>query len=138
MKLIYLYFILILIGCTAEGVRPLGIVEGKVNIDPLCGYTIDPNSDNPCRLTNEELDRIYGDYTVLISSEKSHITPLRKKLDRTGVFLFEVEEGPYKVYLESAIKNALALSVKTNIEKNVKVSNQQRVFVELNVNTGRP
>ena len=68
--------------------------------------------------------------------EKS--VPLRKKLDRTGVFLFEVEEGPYKVYLESAIKNALALSVKTNIEKTVKVSNQQRVFVELNVNTGRP
>ena len=138
MKLIYLFFIPILIGCTATDVRPLGIIEGRVSIGPLCGYAIDPNNDNPCRLTNEELDRIYGEYTVTISSENSYISPLRKKLNRTGVFLFEVEEGSYKVYLESAVQNALAFSVKTSIEKTVKVSRQQRVFVELNINTGRP
>ena len=138
MKLMYLFFMLILIGCTAADVRPLGIIEGKVSIGPLCGYAIDPNSDNPCRLTNEELDRIYGEYTVIISSENSYITPLRKKLNRTGVFLFDAEEGSYKVYLESAVQNALAFSVKTSIEKTVKVSRQQRVFVELNINTGRP
>jgi hypothetical protein len=137
MKLIYLFFILILIECTAADVRPLGIIEGKVSIGPLCGYAVDPNSDNPCRLTNEELDRIYAEYTVILSSE-NNTTPLRKILDRTGVFLFEVEEGSYKVYLESAVQNALAFSVKTSIEKTVKVSSQQRVFVELNVNTGRP
>lgn len=138
MKLTYLFFILILIGCAAVDVRPLGIVEGKVIIGPLCGYALDPNSDNPCRLTNEELDRIYGEYTVILSNANGSITPLRKKLDRTGVFLFEVEEGSYNVYLESSVQNALAFSAKTNIEKTVKVSSQQRVLVELNVNTGRP
>lgn len=137
MKLTYWFFIFILIGCAAVDVKPLGIVEGKVSIGPLCGYALDPNSDNPCRLTNEELDRIYGEYTVVVSAENGG-SILRKKLDRTGTFLFEVEEGIYNIYLESSVQNALAFSAKTNIEKTVKVSSQQRVFIELNVNTGRP
>lgn len=137
MKLTYWFFIFILVGCAAVDVKPLGIVEGKVSIGPLCGYALDPNSDNPCRLTNEELDRIYGEYTVVVSAENGG-SILRKKLDRTGAFLFEVEEGIYNIYLESSVPNALAFSAKTNIEKTVKVSSQQRVFIELNVNTGRP
>jgi hypothetical protein len=138
MKLIYLFCILVLIACAAVDVRPYGIVEGKVSIGPLCGFTMDPNSENPCGLTNEELDRIYGEYTVILSSEHGYTAPLKRKLDRTGVFLFEVEGGRYNVYLESDIQNALAFSAKTSVEKTVKVSSKQRVFVELNVNTGRP
>lgn len=138
MKITYLLLIYFLFGCAALDIKPLGIIEGKVVIAPLCGFVLDPNSDNPCRLTNEELNKIYGEYTVLLISENSNFTPLRKKFDRTGVFLFEVEEGNYTVKLESSIQNALAFSSKANIEKTVKVTSQQRVFVELNVNTGRP
>lgn len=139
MKLTYLFFIIILVGCAAVDVKPSGIVEGKVSIGPLCGFPPNPsNSSNPCGLTNEELDSIYGAYTVVLISENGNLPSLRKKLDRTGFFLFEVEEGNYNIKLESSVQDALIFSAKASIEKTVKVSSKQPVYIELSVNTGRP
>jgi hypothetical protein len=140
MKLIYTYYFLILVGCTAVDVKPVGIVEGKVSIGPLCGYAPNPNSENPCGLTNEELDGIYGKYTVVLRNLSSSVNSvsLRRKLDRTGLFSFEIEEGEYSLKLESSQQNALIFSDKESIEKTVKVSRDKKVFIELDVNTGIP
>ncbi len=140
MKLTGILLFLILIGCSVVDVRPLGTVEGKVSIDPLCGYAPNPTDKNPCGLTDEQLDGVYGKYTVVLSSvsKPSSSTVLRKKLDRTGLFLFEVEEGEYLLNLESSQQNALMFSDKASIEKTIKISSSQKLFVELNVNTGIP
>lgn len=140
MKLIYASFILILIGCTAVDVKPVGMIEGKVSVGPLCGYSPNPNGENPCGLTNEELDGIYGKYTVVLRNLGSSVNPvsLRRKLDRTGLFSFEVEEGEYAINLESSQQNALMFSAKESIEKTVKVSQDKKIFIELSVNTGIP
>jgi hypothetical protein len=138
MKKISVLILLTLIGCSVTDVKPTGILEGKVIIGPLCGYSTDPNGVNPCGLSNEELDGIYSAYTVVASSETGNSIVLRKKLDRTGIFSFETAVGNYLVKLESSLPNALVFSDKESIEKSVSVSVDQRVSIELIVNTGRP
>lgn len=139
MKLVYWFFIFILIGCAAVDVTPVGILEGKVTIGPLCGFPTDPNNSiNPCGLSNTELDAIYGQYFVVLSNENGVTSPLRKKLDRTGLFSFEVEEGNYNIKLETSVQDGLKFSAKASTEKTVKISSKQKVYVELDINTGRP
>ncbi len=89
-------------------------------------------------MSNAELDAIYGQYSVVLSNENGLTSPLRKKLDRTGLFSFEVEEGNYNIKLESSVQDGLKFSAKASTEKTVKISSEQKVYVELDINTGRP
>lgn len=129
--------LIVLMGCGIAKVEPLAIVEGKVKIGPLCG--IIPvgvnNTGNPCGLSNEEMDKIYGNYSVVLKSTMNAVVT-QKKLDRTGLFSFEVKEGNYTLMIESSVTNALTFAQQSEIQKSVTASATQKQYLELNVNTG--
>lgn len=144
MKKIAMIILVTLIGCSVVEIQPKGTVEGKVTIGPLCGFAPDSASlakgENPCGMTNEEVDAIYGQYFIVLNNLaiNSNSIPQRKKLDRTGLFSFEAQEGDYSLHLESSVSNAFLFSAKENIEKNVKILNSKILYYEFNVNTGYP
>lgn len=131
-----------LVGCSVAEIQPKGTVEGKVTIGPLCGFATDSASlakgGNPCGMTNDEVDAIYGQYSIVLSNSVTNSIPQRKKLDRTGLFSFEAQEGDYSLNLESSIPNAFMFSAKENIEKSVVILSSKMQYYEFSVNTGYP
>jgi|GEM_PF-6826836 len=128
-----------LLGCSAIP-EPLATIEGKVSIGPLCGNipVVNPNlpkSENPCGLSNDELDKIYGQYTVVLKSN-TETSVLQQKLTRTGLFTFNIKEGSYTLNIESSVQNALRFSQKESIQKSINVAKNEKSYVELYVNTG--
>ncbi|WP_394991959.1 hypothetical protein [Emticicia sp.] len=142
MKNIAVIILITLVGCNVVEIPPKGIVEGKVTIEPLCGFAQDSVSlakgKNPCGMTNEEVNAIYGQYSIVLSNAGTNSIPQRKKLDRTGLFSFEAQEGDYNLNLESSIPNAFMFSAKENIEKSVKILSSKTLYYEFSVNTGYP
>lgn len=136
----YMFMLLLfMFGCAnITTITPTGIVEGKVVVAPLCGKASNPNDpNNPCGLTTEEIDGIYKKYSVVITSTET-TTSLRKQLNHTGLFSFEVPEGNYTLMIESEVPNALQFSAVSNVQKAVKVRSGEKQTFELRVNTGLP
>ncbi len=136
MKMLGIIFLMALIGC-AE-VAPLSTIEGKISIGPLCGAisVIDLNkNDNPCGLSNEDLDKIYGQYTVVLKNSNNTIVA-QKILDRTGVFTFEVKEGTYAFNIESQSQKTLLERNKEKYQQSITIAKNEKKTVTLNIETG--
>lgn len=139
MKILSLLVILSLffLNCEKLEVNATGIIKGKLTIGPLCGTVpagTEPNRDNPCGLSDAELNSIYGEYKVVVSpTNSSEKTTTREKiLDKTGLFDFEIPSGDYKVQV--LLKNGaeiLSNSEKNLLIKNINLSQNQVVEVSL-------
>jgi len=136
MKMLGIIFLLALVGCSE--VEPLATIEGKISVGPLCGNIpiIDLNkSGNPCGFSNEDMDRIYGQYTVVLKNS-SNVVTAQKILDRTGVFVFEVKEGTYMLNIESLTQNVLLERNKEKYQQSITVAKNEKKMVTLNIDTG--
>ncbi len=140
MKKFGILILIALMGCGLAEVEPLSVVEGKVTVGPLCGIVpagqaSTTKSNNPCNISDAELDRIYGEYSVVIKDNKNN-TISQKKLDRTGLFSFEVNEGAYLLNVESSVNNIILFNQKENLEKSITATKTQKQYLEFNINTG--
>jgi len=137
MKKMAIAMLIALMGCSLAAVEPSATIEGKVSIGPLCGNipvgTI--QSENPCGLSNEAVDAFYGQYSVVLKNSKNALVT-QKKLDRTGFFTFEVNEGNYTISVESSTINVLLFNQKTDTQKSLNISKSSKEYLVFNINTG--
>lgn len=139
MKPYSIAILLFMFGCAnITTVAPNGTIEGKVTIAPLCGSaSLTNNVDNPCGLTNEEIDGIYKKYSVVLTSINASLNQ-KKVLNHTGLFSFDVPEGEYTLVIESELPDALRFSSAANTQKIIKIKSGEKQSFQLSVNTGLP
>ncbi len=140
MKNLLILALVSLMSCASENVEPAAIIEGDVTIGPLCGNTPvglpnDKVSINPCGFSNADLDKIYGEYSVVIRDSKNVIVS-QKKLDYTGNFSFTVNDGTYLLKIENKDANALANTQKSQIEKSIVATKDKKQIVSIWISTG--
>lgn len=140
MKKIGIVFLIAMMGCSLVEADPMAVVEGKVTLSPLCGIvpagqTSTIKGSNPCNLSDEALDSIYGNYTVLIKDNKNTVLSQRK-LNRTGTFSFDVNDGNYVLTVESSAGDVVQFNSKESIEKSIVASKTQKQYIEFSINTG--
>jgi hypothetical protein len=131
-----------LFACENVAVAPVDMatIEGTVSIGPLCGnIPAVVNNSNPCGFSDEQIDQIYAKYKVVVNGESNGKTVNKEYiLNHTGKFTFEVPVGTYSVEVilpeGSAAQNAL--NPKSSLKKEMIVTKNQVVKVELQVNTG--
>lgn len=81
---------------TADSVTQEYSLQATVSIAPLCPV-------EPCRLSDAELDRIYGNYTIFVRQEKGGaILQTIQNLNRTGAFALKLKPGRYFLDYTSA------------------------------------
>jgi hypothetical protein len=142
-KLLFVVLSFFFLNCEQLDINALGIIKGKLTVGPLCGTVpggIDPNRDNPCGLSDAELNAIFSEYKVVVSPTKNteKVTTQEKVLDKTGAFSFEIPSGEYKVQVLKKDGSAiLAASEKNILTKTITLSQNQVVevslFVEKNI-----
>jgi hypothetical protein len=136
MKMLGIIFLMTLVACGE--IEPLATIEGKISVGPLCGTVsiIDINKNgNPCGLSNEELDKIYGQYTVVLKNGSNAIVA-QKTLDRTGVFVFEVKEGTYVLNIEFQGQNTYFERTKEQYQQSITVVKNEKKTVTMDIGTG--
>lgn len=140
-KLLIINILFLLTNCEGVDVAPMGTIEGKVTIGPLCGIvpsgTLGGDRNNPCGLSDEALNKIYAEYKVVLGDANAPQVKLKDfVLDRTGTFKFEIPEGDYQVEVQKVDGSAVGIN---NSQKNTtaaKVIKNQTTKIEINVNTG--
>jgi hypothetical protein len=138
-KLLFVILSFFFLNCEKSDVAALGVIQGKVTVGPLCGTVpagLDPNRDNPCGLSDADLNAIYGDYKVVVSPTISSdkVTAQEKVLDKSGAFVFEIPTGEYKVQVLKKDGSAIvAASEKNILTKTINLSQNQVVEVSLYV-----
>ena len=142
-KLLFVVLSFFFLNCEQLDINTFGIIKGKLTVGPLCGTVpegIDSNRDNPCGLSDAELNAIYSEYKVVVSPKKNteKVTTQEKVLDKTGAFSFEIPSGEYKVQvLKKDGSEVLAASEKNILTKTITLTQNQVVevslFVEKNI-----
>ena len=140
MKKIGLVFLMAIMGCSMIEVEPSSIIGGKVTIGPLCGNvpvgeTGLSKDENPCGLSNEGLDEIYGKYSVILKTTNDVIIA-QKKLDRTGNFTFAVNEGSYHLVIDSEVTGVLTLTQKEQLKKTISIAKNANQNIVFTIDTG--
>ena len=135
--MIILVAFLFLLGCENVAIDA-GIIEGKVTIGPLCGnIPVGITGNNPCGLTDEQMDQVYSKYKVAIYSESNRKTALKEVvLNRTGAFSFEVPTGGYSVEVVLPQGSGTSTQLDSELKKTVSVTKSMVTTISLNVNTG--
>lgn len=136
MNTLFLNFcLLLLIGSCNKEKAPApetGTLEVKVSVGPLCG-TINPSlpqTNNPCGLSDEDVDEIYGQYKVIVEKGNSRY---EKKMDRKGVVSFELPADVYSVkvapnpYPTPENKEPLAVTIMATQKSKLKIDIQTGV-----------
>lgn len=128
-----------LVSCNASFLPPDASIDVKVSIGPLCGNipsseVLTNNNGNQCGLSNEALDKIYGNYNVNIKDSKGNI--ITKKLDHTGLASFDVAADTYTVYAESSIQDAFKFTKASELTKTIVLSKLQKQIININIQTG--
>jgi hypothetical protein len=111
-----------------------GTVEGRFSIGPLCG--IEPaNADenHPCGLSFEQLDAIYGKYTVQLINASTAKVIAEKKMDRTGLYSFSVPDGVYNLYYQPQVTTTNKIQ---KLPTGFKVSAGQKTTMDISIDTG--
>lgn len=110
-----------------------GTFEAKVTVAPLC--PIQRIDDlNPCGLTDAQIDAIYKQYNISISSsENTKFQTLIIQLDRTGTFRRILPVGKYKV--EVIMPVGAFPKTGSNFQEISIIKNEVKV-VEFTINTG--
>jgi hypothetical protein len=140
MKNIGFIILIVLTGCSMVDLVPSSVIEGKVSIGPLCGNIPVGESGlskdgNPCGLSNQAMDEIYGKYSVVLKTNKDIIVA-QKKLDRTGSFSFQVTEGAYRLAVDSQVTGLLSVSQKEQLQKTISISKNANQSVIFTIDTG--
>lgn len=140
MKKISFVILIALMGCGMVDVEPSSVIEGKVTIGPLCGNvpvgeTGLPKDGNPCGLSNEGMDEIYGKYSVILKTTNDVIVA-QKKLDRTGSFVFSVNEGTYRLVVDSQVAGLLSVTQKEQLQKTISITKNANQSVIFTIDTG--
>lgn len=122
------------LSCQKEEINLNGTVEGKFSIGPLCG--IEPaNADesHPCGLSFEQLDAIYGKYTVQIIDASTAKVVAEKKMDRTGIYSFSIPDGLYNLDYQPHVTTTSKVQ---KLPTGFKVSAGQKTTMDINIDTG--
>jgi hypothetical protein len=140
MKNIGIVILFTLLGCGMVDVDPSSVIEGKVSIGPLCGNvpigeTGLSKDGNPCGLSNEGMDEIYGKYSVVLKTS-SDVVIIQKKLDRTGSFSFSVNEGTYRLIVDSQVAGLLSITQKDRLQKTISIEKNATQSLIFSIDTG--
>jgi hypothetical protein len=140
-KLIIISIVFLFANCENASIEPMGTIEGKVTIGPLCGIIpsgITTTRDNPCGLSDEALNAIYKTYKVALKSVATSTTASKDfVLDKTGVFKFEVPEGNYEVEVQKVDGSTVGIRpVAGQYTKSAKVIKNQVITLNFDVDTG--
>lgn len=135
LKLIIICLLYLIFGCESSKItaEETGIFEVKVTIAPLCPIQkID--DPNPCGLTDAQIDEIYKQYNVSISSiENIKFQTLTVQLERTGTFKRTLPVGKYKA--EVIMPKGAFPKTGSNFQEISIIKNETKV-VEFFINTG--
>ena len=140
MKKISFVVLVALMGCSMVDVEPSSIIEGKVTVGPLCGNvpvgeTGLSKDGNPCGLSNEGMDEIYGKYSVVLKNTND-VVVAQKKLDRTGTYSFLVNEGSYSLIVDSQVAGLLSVAQKAQLQKTFSITKNSKQSFDFNIDTG--
>jgi len=140
MRNIGIVILITIMGCGMVDVAPSSVIEGKVSIGPLCGNvpigeTGLSKDGNPCGLSNEGMDEIYGKYSVVLKSS-SDVVIIQKKLDRTGSFSFSVNEGTYRLIVDSQVAGLLSITQKDRLQKTISIEKNATQSLIFSIDTG--
>lgn len=140
MKNIGIVTLITLMGCVMVDVAPSSVIEGKVSIGPICGNvptgeTRLSKDGNPCGLSNEGMDEIYGKYSVVLKTS-SDVVVIHKKLDRTGSFSFSVNEGTYRLIVDSQVAGLLSVNQKNQLQKTISIAKNTTQSLIFTIDTG--
>jgi hypothetical protein len=141
MKSLCLIFLAALIGCSQQSVEPTAEIAGKVTIGPLCGTIpaddeVDVSlNDNPCGLSDNQLDDIYNKYTVTVTTSADKVIA-SQKLDHTGEYEFQVSFGEYILAVVPENPTLLTSFQKGELSELVTVSNGAPQYYLFNIDTG--
>lgn len=123
---------LMLLACeSAEVATPMGEIEIRANIGPLCPVA-NVTDTTPCGLSEAELNEIYSSYTLKILAEKSGIETeiYSTKLSYTNKVVKELPMGEYIIYI-----NNQTTTVNTDVEAFTISSTEKQILV-LEIDTG--
>lgn len=133
MQNLIFFLLLTIAGCSKVDVEATGLITGKLTLSPLCGNVQSGSTpDNPCGLSKERLDNIYGEYKVVLKSLSMEVLN-EKRLDASGLFSFTVPEGDY--IIDVTAKNPYG-NPPVGLAQKVTVSKNQTVELPIAVNTG--
>jgi hypothetical protein len=140
MRNIGIVILITIMGCGMVDVAPSSVIEGKVSIGPICGNV--PTGEtglskdgNPCGLSNEGMDEIYGKYSVVLKTS-SDVVIIQKKLDRTGSFSFSVNEGTYRLIVDSQVAGLLSVNQKDQLQKTIRIEKNATQSLIFTIDTG--
>lgn len=122
------------LSCKQEEVILEGTLEGRFTIGPLCG--IEPaNADenHPCGLSFEQLDAIYGKYTVQLINASTGKVVAEKKMDRTGLYSFSVPDGMYNLEYQPHVSTTNKVQ---KLPTGFKVSAGEKTTIDISIDTG--
>lgn len=134
-KLIIVCLLYLVFGCESSEIttEATGTFEVKVTVAPLCPIQKIENP-NPCGLTDAQIDAIYKQYNVSISTtENTKFQPLTIQLDRTGTFKRTLPVGKYKA---EVIMPAGAFPKTGSNYQEITIGKNETKVVEFFVNTG--
>jgi hypothetical protein len=141
MKTMFLITLLsfIFFNCENIEVSASAVIQGNVTIGPLCGTVpagTEANRDNPCGLSDTEMNAIYGDYKVVLSPGNSQIkgASSEKILDKTGKFSFQIPSGQYRIQiLRKDGSEVLPASEKNILSKTFSIAQNEVMEVSLHI-----
>jgi hypothetical protein len=134
-KLIIICLLYLAFGCESSEVtaEETGIFEAKVTVAPLCPIQ-KADDPNPCGLTNAQIDAIYKQYKVNISSTENTKFQIQTiELDRTGTFKRTLPVGKYKI---EVIMPAGAFPKTGTASQEISIIKSETKIVEFFINTG--
>jgi hypothetical protein len=132
--------LIFLLSCGLTEVEPSSTINGKVSIGPLCGIVPEESSGiqksgNPCGLSDAQMDSVYSKYSVVLKNS-NNLLIAEQILNKNGKFSFLVEEGSYKLSVESSKVNFSTFNQESNIKKEVKITKNSISSFEFFINTG--
>jgi hypothetical protein len=141
-KLFIISALFLFTNCENVDVQPIGTVEGKVTIGPLCGIvpvgtTGGDRNGNPCGFSDEAMNKIYGEYKVVLSSTVTKTAIKNVVLNKTGEFKFEIVEGEYSVEVQKVDGSTIGIrQTPDKYLQTTKVTKNQTTKLEFSVDTG--
>lgn len=134
MKYLSLLFIplITLLACeSAEVATPMGEIEIRANIGPLCPVA-NVTDSTPCGYSVERLNEIYGNYTLKIMTEKngSKTEVYSTKLSYPAKVIKALPMGTYSIDV-----NNQTVTVNTDVEA-FTISSTEKQILNLEIDTG--
>lgn len=108
---------------TENPIAETGTLRVKVEIGPLCPV-------EPCNISDEQKESIYSSRYILIYNQDRSRLIESVQLNKTGIFERKLERG---IYILDMAKQGIE---KTNLPTQVAIIEDQKVSVNINIDTG--